>query len=93
MYLPVYYPDLDPSERRKVREEYVKQQKGLCFYCNKPLVGKPSDEVLRTRINLNLFPVDFFKWPVHLQHDHETGMTEGAVHCQCNAVLWQYHGR
>jgi hypothetical protein len=29
---------------------------------------------------------------VHLHHSHETGMTIGAVHARCNAVLWQYHG-
>jgi hypothetical protein len=31
--------------------------------------------------------------PVHLQHSHVTGLTEGAVHAFCNAVLWQYEGR
>jgi hypothetical protein len=33
------------------------------------------------------------KSPIHLQHDHDTGLTEGAVHAYCNAVLWQYEGR
>lgn len=33
------------------------------------------------------------RYPVHLQHNHDTGMTEGAVHARCNAVMWQYLGR
>jgi hypothetical protein len=40
---------------------------------------------------LSLFPKNFLKWPVHLHHSHDTGMTIGAVHSYCNAVLWQYH--
>jgi hypothetical protein len=40
-----------------------------------------------------LFPPNFLKYPVHLQHNHDTDMTEGAVHARCNAVMWQYHGR
>ena len=31
--------------------------------------------------------------PIHLQHNHSTDMTEGAVHAYCNCVLWQYEGR
>jgi hypothetical protein len=27
-----------------------------------------------------------------LHHCHQTGLTIGAVHAKCNAVLWQYHG-
>ena len=40
-----------------------------------------------------LFPAFFLSHPIHLQHNHETNMTEGAVHARCNAVLWQYEGR
>ena len=41
----------------------------------------------------DLFPPNFLKYKVHLQHNHSTGMTEGAVHALCNAVMWQYEGR
>ena len=47
---------------------------------------------MRMYITNSLFPPNFFKWPVHLHHSHDTGMTIGAVHARCNAVLWQYHG-
>ena len=43
-------------------------------------------------IDEELVPENFFKYPVHLHHSHYTGMTIGAVHANCNAVLWQYHG-
>ena len=39
------------------------------------------------------FPQNFLQYPIHLQHNHDTGMTEGAVHNYCNAVMWQYEGR
>ena len=92
MELPVNYNHLHYTERTVVREVYIKQQNGLCYHCGKPLKGKPSKSVNRKQVKKVLFPPNFFKWPVHLHHSHETGMTIGAVHSYCNAVLWQYHG-
>jgi hypothetical protein len=48
---------------------------------------------MKKKINARLFPPNFFNWPVHLHHCHVTGLTIGAIHCHCNAVLWQYHGQ
>ena len=90
--MQVDYTELTQAQRREVRLQYVALQKGKCFYCTKPLDGRPSNEVLTMRISLELFPTPFFKHPVHLHHDHVTGLTIGAVHALCNAVLWQYHG-
>lgn len=90
--LPVNYNETPPFVRRIVREEYIKRQGGKCYYCKADLSGNPPESVTKKRINTRLFPVNFFKWPVHLHHDHNTGMTIGAVHSTCNAVLWQYHG-
>lgn len=92
MELPVNYNLLSQKERRSVREEYARVQNGLCKHCGEPLVLEPSEDVMAMKIDKNLFPVDFFKWPVHLHHSHKTGMTIGAVHSHCNAVLWQFHG-
>ncbi|OOV05784.1 hypothetical protein [Rhodoferax fermentans] len=92
MELPVNYNDTPFSERRAVREEYARIQEGKCSHCGAQLDGAPTAEILSKRINTRLFPENFFKWPVHLHHDHDTGMTIGAVHSTCNAVLWQYHG-
>jgi len=92
MNLPVNYNDTHWQERKLVREEYIKRQKGLCSHCGHPLDGEPSEEILKKVIDKKLFPRNFFKWPVHLHIDHDTGMTIGAVHNKCNAVLWQYHG-
>jgi len=92
MELPVNYEELHWTEKRIVRGEYVKKQKGRCYHCGKPLTGKPSEDVRCFSVDKRLFPPNFFKWPVHLHHCHKTGMTIGAVHNYCNAVLWQYHG-
>lgn len=92
MELPVNYEEMHWSKRKLVREEYVRVQKGLCQHCGEPLSGEPSKEVRSKPVNERLFPTGFFKWPVHLHHSHKDGMTIGAVHCHCNAVLWEYNG-
>lgn len=92
MTLPAVYGDLTWQERRDVRNEYALLQHGLCRHCGEPLDGEPSSKVKSMNINWRLFPANFMKHPVHLHHSHETGLTLGAVHNRCNAVLWQYHG-
>lgn len=92
MDLPTNYNDLHYTEKRKVREEYVRRQNNKCYYCGALLTGPPKKEIKRKAVNKLLFPKGFFNWPIHLHHDHVTGMTKGAVHCYCNAVMWQYDG-
>lgn len=92
MTLPASYNDLTWQERHDVRNEYVRLQKGHCKHCGGPLDGEPSQAVMRKQINWRLFPANFMKHPIHLHHSHDTGLTIGAVHNRCNAVLWQYHG-
>ena len=91
--LPVDYTKLHWSERKKVREHYVKEQSGKCYYCGGDLNKDAPKKITDKKINLQLFPINFLKHPVHLQHNHDTNMTEGAVHSYCNAVMWQYEGR
>jgi hypothetical protein len=91
--LPVMYDNLTTKERREVREQYVKEQKGLCYWCKADLSAAPRQDITEKRINLKLFPPGFLNFPIHLQHDHQEGLTEGAVHARCNAVMWQHHGR
>lgn len=91
--LPVLYSKLTPAKRKQVREQYVTDQGGLCYWCKQPLDKQPLREVKDLKIDWRLFPPNFLKYPVHLQHDHYTDLTEGAVHAYCNAVMWQYHGR
>ena len=89
---PLDYRILSSRERREVREMYIEEQKGNCHHCGTPLSGEPSGAIMALPVKKSLFPPNFFKNPIHLHHSHKTGMTIGAVHCQCNAVLWQYHG-
>ncbi len=92
MKLPANYDGLNYTEKRLVREEYIKRQDGNCHYCGNPLFGNPATRVANIDVDRSLFPVNFFKYPIHLHHNHDTGMTIGAVHHYCNAVLWQYYG-
>lgn len=90
MKLPVKYDDINHKQRRLVRLEYEKTQNELCWFCNTKLSDKSSD--IRT-VQSSLFPSGFFKYPIHLHHDHNTGLTIGAVHNKCNAILWQYYNQ
>lgn len=91
--LPILYSKANAKERREVREQYIREQNGLCYWCKHPLDQEPPQEIKNYKINWRLFPPNFLRYPVHLQHDHSTDLTEGAVHSRCNAVMWQYHGR
>jgi hypothetical protein len=91
--LPVDYDKLEWWERREVREQYIREQNNKCYYCGQDLNQDPPEEITNKKINWALFPDNFLKHPIHLQHDHYNGMTEGAVHAYCNAVMWQYEGR
>ena len=93
MKLPVDYTSLTPSQRRQVRHEYIRIQDNKCMYCKESLDKEPAKEIIGKPVNWKLFPDNFTKYPVHLQHCHKTRMTEGAVHMRCNAVMWQYEGR
>lgn len=91
--LPVDYSKLKPIEKTQVRKQYIKEQDGKCIYCGGDLESPPPMDILSIKINWKLFPPGFLNSPIHLQHSHKTGMTEGAVHAYCNAVLWQYEGK
>jgi len=93
MELPTDYTKLTPSQRREVRLQYIKEQNNLCMYCGETLDLPAPNRITDKPIYWNLFPQGFLHHPIHLQHCHKTGMTEGAVHSHCNAVLWQYEGR
>lgn len=93
MKLPVKYNELTWQERRQVRLQYIEEQEGKCLYCKEDLNLSPPKHITDKPINWRLFPDNFLKYPIHLQHCHKKGLTEGAVHAYCNAVLWQYEGK
>lgn len=93
LVVPESYSRLDGPKRRALRERYVQAQKGACYYCRSALSGPPPPEIVRFPVDWSLFPPDFLRHPVHLQHCHETDLTEGAVHALCNAVMWVREGR
>ena len=92
MKLPIHYDTSSRAKRCEARYEYVRVQNGLCYYCKKSLKRKPPNSVTMKKITLRIYPPNFFKYPVHLHHCHRTGMTLGAVHAYCNAVLYEYEG-
>ncbi len=91
--LPVDYTKLHWTERKYVREQYIREQNNKCFCCGYSLSEPAPKYITDKKIDWNLFPPNFLRYPIHLQHNHATGMTEGAVHNYCNAVMWQYENR
>ena len=91
--LPTDYTKLNGRTRQLVRNKYCQLQDWLCFYCEHDLQKSPPSFITEKKIHWEFFPEHFLKNPIHLQHDHDTDMTEGAVHAYCNAVMWQYDGR
>jgi len=91
--LPAKYDDLTSAQRRAAREQYIILQKSMCMFCGATLHQQPPKEFRNLPINWDLFPKGFLDYPVHLQHKHQTGMTEGAVHSFCNAFMWNYFRR
>ena len=90
--LPVDYTKLNWAERKLVRSQYIKEQNNVCIYCGVSLYKSAPKYIREKKVDWSKFPENFLKYPIHLQHSHKTGMTEGAVHNYCNAVMWQYDG-
>jgi hypothetical protein len=91
--LPAQYDKLTWKQRAAARTQYTKLQHYECLYCGGSLYQKPPLEIREIPIDWDLFPPAFLKYPVHLQHNHETGLTEGAIHSFCNALIWNYFRR
>lgn len=92
--LPELYTGMTTSARRAKRLAYAVEQRGMCAHCGYSLNDKPIQQMSKYSINWKLFPrgLGFLDHPVHLHHDHKTGVTIGAVHAYCNAVLFQHFG-
>lgn len=91
--LPAMYDKLTPYQRRATREQYIKLQHYECLFCGSSLYQDAPEELREIPIDWDLFPEGFLKYPVHLQHNHQSGLTEGAVHSFCNAFMWNYYRR
>jgi len=93
MIISVKYNTLNNRQKKALREEYIREQNYKCFYCKEDLRQPPPKRITDLKINLTLFPPNFLGNPIHLQHNHTTDLTEGAVHAYCNAIMWEYEGR
>ncbi len=89
--LPTEYSKLTTDEKRRVREAYVYLQDGNCCFCDSPLDESVPKTIKEIYIDRSRYPPGFFRYPVHLHHDHDTDLTLGAVHSRCNAVLFEYY--
>lgn len=91
--LPINYSELTWQEKKEVRQQYITEQNNKCLFCKENIFESVPDRILKKKIDWSFFPDNFLKYPIHLQHNHKTDKTEGAVHAYCNAVMWQYHNK
>ena len=90
--LPIDYDHSHWRIRKQAREEYIRIQNGKCWHCGEMLDSPPPKEMLDVDLSPCSFPPNFFKYPIHLHHNKKTGMSIGAVHNTCNAVLFVLYG-
>ena len=93
---PQRYSDLNTSQRRNLREQYVEHFRGRCHYCDEPLNDKPHEYVRAKATSIDWSNLrggrkGFLSNPIHLHHHHGTGLTLAAVHALCNAHSWHFY--
>ena len=64
--LPIDYTKLERKQRREVREQYILEQEGKCFYCKEDLGQPPPKRITDKPINWKYFPEGFLDYPIHL---------------------------
>ena len=62
--LPVEYDNLCSITRKQVREQYIKEQDNICWFCKEDLFSEPPERITEKSINLKLFPIGFLNSPV-----------------------------
>jgi len=90
MELPINYDEASSQTRKEARLQYIELQNNLCMYCGTNIHEKPYNLKTKRKVDWDNFPPNFLQYPIHLQHNHNTGLTEGAIHSLCNAISWQY---
>lgn len=88
-----YYSKMSSLERRKVREQMVRDQEQKCWYCGTLIHSAPLAHIANFKHNERLFPPSMLKNPIHLHHDHDTDECLGAVHAKCNVYMWEVEGK
>lgn len=74
--------DMDINHLRNVLKMIIRNNyrvQVVCYYCGQRLDQEAPDYIREKKINWDLFPEGFLDHPIHLQHSHYTGYTEGAV--------------
>jgi hypothetical protein len=93
---PQKYDDLNSEEKRKLREQYIEWFNGRCLYCEEMLEDEPHKFVRQSADDIEWDDLHggkegFLSNPVHLHHDHETGLTLAPLHALCNAHSWHFN--
>lgn len=84
--LPTKYSSLTGERKSAVKEAYICLQRDRCWLCGDDLYDPPKFLVE----NPNYMPLCGNQLaehsPLHLHHDHKTGLTLGVTHAECNIL-------
>ncbi len=84
------------EKKRELRDEYTRSFGGRCLYCFEKLDDEPNSFVRDSADDIEWDDSPgrkegFLKNPIHLHHDHETGLTLASIHALCNAHSWHFY--
>ena len=85
--LPTKYSSLSGERLSAVKEAYICLQRERCWLC-----GNNLYELSKYLVdNPKLMPLCgnelAERYPLHLHHDHDTGLTLGVTHAECNIII------
>ena len=85
--LPTKYSSLSGERLSAVKEAYICLQRERCWLCGNNLWGLPKYIVENPKLMALCFNKLAEQMPYHLHHDHDTGLTLGVTHAECNIII------
>jgi len=84
--LPIKYSSLSGERLSAVKEAYTCLQRERCWLCGNNLWDLPKYIVENPKL-MGLCGNQLAEHsPLHLHHDHDTGLTLGVTHAECNII-------
>lgn len=86
LQLPTKYSSLSGQRRAAVKEAYICLQRERCWLCGDSLYALPTFIVDNPNVVQLCYNQLAEQFPLQLHHDHDTDMTLGVTHAECNAI-------
>jgi hypothetical protein len=84
--LPTKYSSLSGERKSAVISAYICLQRERCWLCGDSLYELPTFIVENPKLMALSYNELAEEHPHHLHHDHDTGLTLGVTHAECNIM-------